>query len=74
VVIFAPIHLADLMDPPASHQYGLLSTGWSLAYGVALVALFYPLLVFFDRHGGAGSLEWLMGHARRRAEAPGAAR
>jgi uncharacterized membrane protein len=67
VVIFMPIHVADLVDPPASHMYALWTTTWSLLCGVALVALFYPVLVAFDRHNGAGSFEWLMGHARRRA-------
>jgi uncharacterized membrane protein len=66
VVIFIPIHVADLIDPSSSHKYGLLATGWSLLFGVALVALFYPLLRIVDRHGGAGSFEWLMGHARGR--------
>lgn len=66
LVIFGIIRTADLVDPGSAHKYGLLTSGWSLLVGVTIVALTVPLLSLWKRHGGVGSLEWVMGQLRGR--------
>ncbi len=67
-VIFGAIHLADLVDPGAPHQYGMTTSGWALAFGVTLLAVLVPVLRVWDAHGGTGSLEWMLAHLRLRAK------
>lgn len=66
-VIFGAIHIADLVDPTLPHQYAMTTSGWALAFGVGALAVFIPVLRVWDRHGGVGSLEWMMAHLRLRA-------
>jgi uncharacterized membrane protein len=66
LVIFGIIRIADLVDPGQPHKYALLTSGWSLLVGIAIVAATIPLLKVWQQHGGVGSLEWVMGQLRGR--------
>jgi len=59
LVIFIPIHLADFLAP-GRHVSDLTGTYPALAFGILLVIAYYPVLRFWDRHGGVGSMEWAM--------------
>ncbi len=67
LVIFGVIHLADLLDRGRAHQYDITTSGWALLFGIGFVVVIVPVLAVWDRHGGAGSLEWMLGRIRLRA-------
>jgi uncharacterized membrane protein len=67
VVLYLPIHLADVFDRSRAHVYALTTTGWALLFGVAFTFVTYAILRVWDRNGGVGSIEWLLNHLRIRA-------
>jgi predicted transporter len=67
LVIFAVIHVADLVRPNVEHQYALTGSLPALLFGVAFVVVLVPILRMWDMHGGRWSLEWMMSHLRLRA-------
>ena len=60
LIIFIPVHIADWLDPGTRHMSALTGTYVALAFGIVLMIAYYPVLKVWDRHGGVGSLEWLM--------------
>jgi predicted acyltransferase len=64
LLIFAIVHVADLLDASRSHEFDTVTSGWALLIGVALVVAIVPGLAAWDRHGGVGSLEWVMSRLR----------
>jgi uncharacterized membrane protein len=66
-VIFLVIHALDIIEPGVPHQYGTMSSGWAVVFGLGFVVVMVLVLRVWDRHGGAWSLEWTLAHLRLRA-------
>ena len=66
LAIFVVIIFMDLIDQTRDHQHAVTTPGWAVLFGVLLAGIIVALLKVWDRHGGVGSLEWMLAHLRLR--------